>query len=89
MSQPIEFWMKQTEIRETALKIAESRIVELEAANLKKAYVESTLVQLQQLYLKYKLKYVKSEEKLKDKDCTCKHCEYHAVNFGYPPRKKS
>ena len=28
------------------------------------------------------------EEKLKDKDCTCKHCEYHAVNFGYPPRKE-
>ena len=31
MSQTIEFWMKQTEIRETALKIAESKIAELEA----------------------------------------------------------
>ena len=40
------------------------RIAELKEANLKKAYVESTLVQFQQLYLKYKLKYVKSEAKL-------------------------
>ena len=30
MSQTIEFWMKQTEIRESALKIAESKIAELE-----------------------------------------------------------
>lgn len=44
--------------------LLKGRIAELEESNLKKAYVESTLVQLQQLYLKYKLKYVKLEAKL-------------------------
>ena len=30
MNQPIEFWMKQTEIRESALKIAEAKIAKLQ-----------------------------------------------------------
>ena len=32
---------------------------------------------------------LKLEAQLNDKDCTCKHCEYHAGGFGYPPRKRS